>query len=193
MVRSTPGEKNMTSKYEPLGRFLQRQQTNRLRCTFRQVEAALGFKLPKSARVYAPWWANVGGSHVQAEAWMGAGWRTSQVDIPGEQVTFERTAAQSGAVAGSAVSLRSAAVEDTGASFFHENLVVDPGRLSTRATRVLAEYLAESDGDASLAISKALEDGALERRRQMIERFVAASPKVTDNSVDLIREDRDAR
>ena len=183
----------MTSKYEPLRQFLQRQQTNSLRCTFAQVESVLGFKLPNSARVYAPWWANVGGSHVQAQAWMSAGWRTSQVDIPGERVTFERTSASVGAPDGSAESPRRSAVEDAGAAFRHESVVVDPSRLSARAMRALLDYLAESDGDTSLAISKALEDAALERRRKMIALFVAASPRVTDNSVDLIREDRDAR
>ncbi len=66
----------MATKYEPLRRWLELQSTNRLRVTFGELEQVLGFKLPRSARELAQWWANVRGSHVQASAWMDAGWRT---------------------------------------------------------------------------------------------------------------------
>src|SRR5271167_529294 len=75
-------------KYEALGQRLKRTPGDRIRFSFRDIEGILGFSLPNSARAYAPWWANSG--HVQAEAWMGAGWRTCQVDVPGEKVSFER-------------------------------------------------------------------------------------------------------
>ena len=65
----------MASKYEPLRIWLASQTNDSVRLSFRQIETILGFPLPASARSLAQWWANVAGSHVQAAAWMEAGWR----------------------------------------------------------------------------------------------------------------------
>lgn len=43
--------------------------------------------LPPSAFRHRPWWAN-DARHVQAAAWMAAGWRTEAVDLDRRQVTF---------------------------------------------------------------------------------------------------------
>ena len=78
-------------KYDPLRDHLMGQRGDRWQATFREIEALLGARLPPSARRYRPWWANDGGLlRVQAHAWLKAGWRTADVDMAGERVTFER-------------------------------------------------------------------------------------------------------
>ena len=55
--------------------------------------------MPNSARRYQAWWANQSNSSArpQAASWMEAGWRTSDLDLSGECVTFIRTVHQVGA------------------------------------------------------------------------------------------------
>ena len=59
---------------------------------FDAIEAILGFRLPNSARLYRPWWANPNNSvaHSQGIAWRAAGWRTRAGDLEAETPTFER-------------------------------------------------------------------------------------------------------
>jgi hypothetical protein len=173
----------MRSKYAPLGERLARESGDRLRLTFAEVEHALGFPLPASARTHAPWWANVGGSHVQAKAWMEAGWRTRDVDVPGQRVTFERVAASEAA----------RGVEEPGAAFVRSELSIDTSQFSQRAARALELYLRDADGDASRAIGAALEDAMLQRRRRLVEWFREHAPNVPGDSTEIIREARDAR
>jgi hypothetical protein len=80
-------------KYAPLYRHLAARTDTEWAATFRDIERVLGFKLPDSARIHRPWWANQGerGGHSHALAWEMAGWRTSQVDMAGEHVLFVRT------------------------------------------------------------------------------------------------------
>jgi hypothetical protein len=60
--------------------------------TFGEIEKLLGFKLPDSARIHRPWWANQGerGGQSHALAWEMAGWKTSQVDMAAETLVFVR-------------------------------------------------------------------------------------------------------
>lgn len=77
------------SKYEPLQSFLTSQPKSPLRLKIKEVEDILGFRLPASARLYAAWWSNAPGSHVQAQSWLAAGFETTEVDVNREQkVTF---------------------------------------------------------------------------------------------------------
>src|SRR5687767_212715 len=76
-------------KYKPLERHLRVAGRSRLSLTFAQIERILGARLPGSARRYPAWWSNENeGSHVQAQAWRGPGYRTEDVDVVGETVTF---------------------------------------------------------------------------------------------------------
>jgi hypothetical protein len=75
------------SKYEPLSAHLARA-TGRLELSFEEIERVLGFALPASARSYPAWWSNSGGTHVQAQSWMSAGFRTENVDLVRERVSF---------------------------------------------------------------------------------------------------------
>ena len=77
-------------KYEPLEKLLRRRRPGRWRVSFREIEKVLGFKLPQSALKYPAWWSNDETGHSHAKAWLEAGWRTEEVDIPGRELTFAR-------------------------------------------------------------------------------------------------------
>lgn len=82
-------------KYAPLYHHLRQLKPREWRATFDEIEQILGFDLPDSARIHRPWWANQGtrGGHSHALAWEMAGWKTSQVDMAEERLTFVRDAA----------------------------------------------------------------------------------------------------
>ena len=44
---------------------------------------------------YPAWWSNDETGHSHAKAWLDAGWRTAEVDIPGRKLTFARADAAS--------------------------------------------------------------------------------------------------
>ena len=78
-------------KYQRLYSHLCSFPDREWKVSFADIEAVLGFKLPESARLYRPWWANqAGGGRSQAIAWMAAGWETAEVDVPGETLLFRR-------------------------------------------------------------------------------------------------------
>jgi len=77
-------------KYDPLRLYLRQQTQNRVAMTFRQIEQVIGGRLPASARKHRPWWANDARGHAHADAWLGEGWRTEEVDMPGERLVFAR-------------------------------------------------------------------------------------------------------
>jgi hypothetical protein len=81
-------------KYGPLNRWLLSQDARGVRTasiSFKEIEALLGDKLPASARVHRAWWSNEANTrHVQAQAWMNAGWTVEEVDQARGQVTFRR-------------------------------------------------------------------------------------------------------
>jgi YD repeat-containing protein len=78
-------------KYDPLRHYLRQQTRSRVPITFQQVESVIGGPLPASARKHRPWWANDATGHAHAQAWLEAGYRTEQVDMEGEKLTFVRT------------------------------------------------------------------------------------------------------
>jgi hypothetical protein len=171
------------SKYEPLQRFLLGRLEGEVPMSFESIEGILGFDLPPSARKYAPWWSNEGGTHAQARAWLDAGWRTSKVDVPSGRVVFVQDPD-----AGVSTPTPSTPTFPKGGA-----VAVELRDLSAAARRLLADYTAEADGDVGLAVERALNEAALARRGRLIDRIRANAPRVPDDSVDLIREDRDAR
>jgi hypothetical protein len=80
-------------KYSGLYRHLVERTGNEWPVNFSEIEKLLQFKLPDSARIHRPWWANQGerGGHSHALAWEMAGWKTANVDMAGESVVFVRT------------------------------------------------------------------------------------------------------
>ena len=79
-------------KYEPLRLFLADFDASVWETTFSEIEDILQDQLPLSARKprnYQSWWGN-DASHVQARAWLNAGWSKDRVDLSEERVTFVR-------------------------------------------------------------------------------------------------------
>jgi hypothetical protein len=82
------------SKYQSLNRFFKAQAVEFLRMTFDEVENEAGFTLPASARLHQAWWANDRARHVQARAWLDAGYESEQVDMKECRLVFRRVAAE---------------------------------------------------------------------------------------------------
>ena len=59
--------------------------------SFGEIEQIIGDKLPPSAHDHRAWWSNRAGSHVQARAWLEAGWEVESVDQGAQTVRFRRT------------------------------------------------------------------------------------------------------
>lgn len=81
------------SKYEPLHKYLVGIPATHADVTLRfsDLERILGARLPVSAHIHRPWWSNeIGGRHVQAHAWLHAGWIVDSVDLAGQWVRFRR-------------------------------------------------------------------------------------------------------
>lgn len=82
-------ERPITGRYAPFYRYLLAAPTDFLELTFEQIEGLLGTKLPPSARVHRPAWANSYGS-LLGRVWLSAGWRLAAIDMRKEVVRFER-------------------------------------------------------------------------------------------------------
>jgi hypothetical protein len=79
------------SKYQKLTSYLASLRSARWTAHFGEIEAVLGFPLPNSARSYPAWWSNqAGDGHSQNAAWQSIGWRTGELDLAGQRVTFLR-------------------------------------------------------------------------------------------------------
>jgi hypothetical protein len=74
------------SKYRNLTFHLTNLDSEVWETTFNEVEQVLKMPLPDSARKHRPWWANQG--HAQSAAWLSAGYKTANVDLENEKVTF---------------------------------------------------------------------------------------------------------
>jgi hypothetical protein len=181
----------MTPKYDPLRMWLSQATDERIRLSFQEIEAVLGFPLPASARRLAQWWANAAGSHVQAVAWMSAGWRACEVDVAGEQVSFERTVWRREAPR---TSQDRVGVAEPGAAFVADDvIVIDRAALRGGALRLLEEHRETHGGSLGEAAAAVLNEIVMERRRQLLDWFRTHSPRVPGDSTDIIREDRDGR
>ena len=79
------------SKYSALRRQLENAAGPSVEMTFGEVDDIVG-GLPASARRHSAWWSNEReGSHVQAHAWMDAGWRAESVNLTAERVRFTKS------------------------------------------------------------------------------------------------------
>ena len=171
------------SKYQPLQQFLSLYDPtkNQAPLTFEKIEQLLGCPLPPSARENRRWWQNDPTSHVQAKAWLDAGWQAWKVNLAGKEILFSRKQSdQENRVSASVAP----SIDD---------LYIDLRDLSVPAAKLLRDYISECEGDSSAAIRRALHEAAMARRGRLIDRIRANAPNVGSDSVDLIREDRDAR
>lgn len=85
----------MSGKYAPLTAALNAlaPSSESVTFSFQEIEAILGFALPRSACNYRPWWENPGNAenHTQARGWMDAGFRVESVDLRNRWVEFTRS------------------------------------------------------------------------------------------------------
>ncbi|HSZ75217.1 MAG TPA: hypothetical protein VK779_10390 [Rhizomicrobium sp.] len=79
------------SKYKPLTAFLEKQKAQEIPMTFEEVAQILGEPLPASAYKHPAWWANETTGHIQAKAWLEAGYETEQIDQAGKKLVFRKT------------------------------------------------------------------------------------------------------
>jgi hypothetical protein len=80
------------SKYDPLKGFLAKGSGDAICLSFAQIEQIIGEPLPSSAADHRAWWANeANGPHVQARAWLDAGWHVMSVDFERASVAFGRS------------------------------------------------------------------------------------------------------
>jgi len=81
------------TRYDPLYRWLgakSLKSEERIRLTFAEIEAVLGFELPLEARTELRWWDNETEAprHKQCRAWLDAGFDAGKVDLKAETVEF---------------------------------------------------------------------------------------------------------
>lgn len=175
------------AKYEPLKRYLLERGGSEAAMSFRDVEAILGFELPRSARRHPAWWSNNVGAHVNAAAWRDAGWKTSRVDLSAERVIFVRGA---GGVPDSAASFRH---RQSGVAKTKGEIVLRPEDMSRMAMRMIDDWAGDSGLDRAGAVAALLDRAAMARRRDLLETLSVARMPAGHDSTALIREDRDAR
>lgn len=80
------------SIYAKLADVLAARGGSSWKVTFPDLERLIGAKLPASAFKYPAWWSNNPSNNAMTKIWLNAGWRTEQVDIPGQSVVFRRAA-----------------------------------------------------------------------------------------------------
>jgi hypothetical protein len=78
------------SKYSALKTFLAGSTESVVPMSFHQIEQVIGDKLPASAFTYQAWWSNNGEGHVNARAWMEAGFKSERVDLAAQKLVFRR-------------------------------------------------------------------------------------------------------
>jgi hypothetical protein len=86
----------MPGKYEPFERFMDNTPhlVTTLTLSFDQIELIIRSDLPRSARTYRQWWANLKHHEhsPQARAWIEPGFKVNQVDLATRVVQFSRAA-----------------------------------------------------------------------------------------------------
>jgi hypothetical protein len=161
--------------------------------TYEEIEKLLGRKLPDTAYgdSWRQWWANTE-THSQALAWLRAGWRVTGPDRANQRVEFRRQTAKPGATNGASGQPPSNPVLGSDAAAPAE-IVVPRERLAPSALRMVEDAAEEFGGDFGMAVTELLNRAATARRRQLLDWFAENAPRSGTSSVNLIREDRDAR
>jgi hypothetical protein len=80
-------------KYDPLRHYLEAAGEAVVELSFAQIEEIIGSELPASARKHPAWWTNNPTNHVNAQAWLAAGYLSGAVDLAGERLVFARSKA----------------------------------------------------------------------------------------------------
>lgn len=83
----------MAGKYTPLENYLREIPAHQkeLTLSFAQIERIINARLPSSAYEYQQWWEHEKeGNHINARAWVSAGWKIQSVDFNRKQATLVR-------------------------------------------------------------------------------------------------------
>ncbi len=81
----------MPSKYDGLRDHLLALDDPAVEMSFAKIARLVDGGLPASADKYTAWWSNEEeGGHIQKQAWLDAGRRTSGVDLNAQRVRFTR-------------------------------------------------------------------------------------------------------
>lgn len=183
-------------KYAPLEDLLRGHSQDIVRLSLEQIETTLGFRLPDSARRHRGWWANQAASHAQARAWMNAGWKVAEVNLSGEEVCFQRAVPDAPPPAAAARAKATGVAEpgklSAAGPAVADVIVVARDTLRGSTVRLLEDYCEANGGSFGEAIAAVLNGTALERRRQLLERFPLTGPRSPIDSAKLIRQVRDA-
>jgi len=78
------------SKYHPLYHHLTQSGQDEITLTLSEIEQLVGGRLPDTARTQRAWWSNRERGAVQAQAWMDAGYHTTELDLENERITFRK-------------------------------------------------------------------------------------------------------
>lgn len=81
--------KKGTQRYSKLNDFLARRNVSSIRLSFAEIEKIIGRELPTSAKEHRAFWAN-DPKHSQAKAWMEADWRSEELDLTRQEISFVR-------------------------------------------------------------------------------------------------------
>ncbi|HLY81119.1 MAG TPA: hypothetical protein VKQ70_17200 [Caulobacteraceae bacterium] len=82
---------------------------------------------------------------------------------------------------------------EAAAPFIDDAIVIQKAALRGGVMRMLEDYRDAHGGDLADAAAGLLNEAGLARRRQLLDWVRANAPKVSGDSTDLIREDRDSR
>lgn len=77
------------AKYDALREHLRRRQNSPWTASLDELSQLVPGGLPSSAYRWHAWWSN-SRSHIEAHAWLDAGWRTEAVDLVRQRITFVR-------------------------------------------------------------------------------------------------------
>ncbi len=168
------------SRYEPLTRFLEAREEEKLSLGFGEIEAIIGRSLPASAREHQAWWSNTE-THSHADSWMRPGWRTQELNLAEERIAFVH----------SPLPPRRPTLANAPSS--GRAIVLDRDSLSLSALSLVERHAAEHSRSLAEAIADLLSEAAVERKRRLLDRFPLTGERSSIDSVALIREDRDAR
>jgi hypothetical protein len=83
------------SKYGPLENFLAKKDVETISMTFSEIESVIENRLPPSARKHRAWWSNNPSNSVITYAWLGAGYKATNVDMTAERLIFRRDTTKS--------------------------------------------------------------------------------------------------
>lgn len=167
-------------KYAHLERYLSERRDDSCSLTFSQIEGLIGAPLPASARRHPSWWGN-DRTHAQARSWMRAGWAVEQPRLAEERVRFAR------------VDTHRRAREEAPSRARSQVIVRN---LDSEVVAVLKRRARRNGHSLEQELRAILTGAARPERNELIaeaDRIRAMTPGPLEDSVTLLRQDRDSR